>query len=101
MNEVTIKGLKCWQKYYYEIFTDGQLLASGKDYYFITEQEKDNAFSFYAMGDIGNASKKSGFQDVTARQISYLKNKPDFVNWTWRYCLKPPSIGITTNNHIK
>lgn len=78
MNEVTINGLKRGQKYYYEVYTNDEKLVSGKEYYFITEKENNSAFSFYAMGDIGESSKKSGFQDVTARQISYLKNKPNF-----------------------
>ena len=78
MNEVTIKGLKRGQKYFYEIYTDNKILATGKEYYFKTEPDGAFDFSFYAMGDIGNASPTSAFQDVTARQIDFLEERPDF-----------------------
>ena len=78
LNLVTIKGLERGKKYFYEIYTNGKNLAGGKDYYFRTEPLGPFNFSFLAMGDIGNACPSSGFQDVTARQIGFLEDRPDF-----------------------
>jgi len=78
-NTVTIKGLERGKKYYYAIYTDNKLLASGEDYFFKTESDKKNAsFSFYAMGDIGEPVKKGGFPEITSWQIYNLKERPDF-----------------------
>lgn len=78
-NTVTIKGLEPGKKYYYAIYTDDKLLASGEDYFFTTEPaEKNASFSFYAMGDIGEPVSKGGFPEITSWQIHNLKNRPDF-----------------------
>ena len=79
MNEVTIKNLDLGQKYYYSIYTNDSLLASGRDYYFYTSPDSNkNKFSFYAMGDIGQPKYRGGFPDVTAYRIDHLPQRPDF-----------------------
>ena len=79
MNEVTINELEPSKKYFYSVYTNDSLLASGEDYYFITSPDSSvNSFSFYAMGDIGQPKHRGGFPDVTAYQIDHLDKRPDF-----------------------
>lgn len=79
MNEVTIKGLKRGEKYFYSIYTNDSLLISGEDYYFYTSPDSSsNQFSFYAMGDIGQPKHRGGFPDITAFQIDHLSKRPNF-----------------------
>jgi len=79
MNEVTITGLEFGKKYFYSVYTNDSLLVSGEDYYFIISPDSTaDAFSFYAMGDIGQPKHRGGFPDVTAYQIDHLKKRPDF-----------------------
>ncbi|WP_348636603.1 metallophosphoesterase family protein [Mariniflexile litorale] len=76
---VTLKGLDRGEKYFYAIYSDDQLLASGDDYYFRVEPlDKNSKFSFYAMGDIGEPVEKGGFPQITSYQINSLKEKPNF-----------------------
>ena len=76
---VTLKGLERGVKYYYAIYSDDKLLASGDDYFFRTESlDKNSRFTFYAMGDIGEPVKTGGFPQVTSYQINNLKEKPNF-----------------------
>ena len=78
-NTVTLKGLERGKKYYYEIYTDQTLLASGKAYHFVTEPpENSDQFSFYAMGDIGEPVATGGFPLITAHQINNLSKRPNF-----------------------
>lgn len=77
-NEVSISGLKPETTYNYSIYSNGHLLATGEDYHFITAPDnKNTAFTFYALGDIGAPNKWSFAQEPAAR-ITELKNKPDF-----------------------
>ena len=70
-NIVTIKDLKKGQRYLYEIFTDGQHLRSEKKYYFnSTVAPTDLAFSFFAVGDIGEAVENGGKPDLLSQAIS-------------------------------
>ncbi|BDD07246.1 hypothetical protein AUTU_47290 (plasmid) [Aureibacter tunicatorum] len=79
LNQATVKGLEPNTKYYYAIYSNDSLLLSGPDYYFISEPEKGtNAFSFYAMGDIGEPKDEGGFPEVTSKQIDKLNRRPDF-----------------------
>lgn len=76
---VTLKGLERGEKYFYAIYSDNQVLASGDDYYFRVEHlDKNSKFSFYAMGDIGEPVEKGGFPQITSYQINSLKEKPNF-----------------------
>ncbi|WP_299555520.1 metallophosphoesterase family protein [Seonamhaeicola sp.] len=76
---VTIKDIERGATYFYAIYTDDKLLASGDDYFFRTEPDSDVAkFSFYAMGDIGEPLIKGGFPHITSNQINNLERKPDF-----------------------
>jgi hypothetical protein len=78
-NTVTLKGLERGKKYYYAIYTDKTLLASGEHYNFVTEPpENSNQFSFYAMGDIGEPVATGGFPLITAHQINNLPERPNF-----------------------
>ncbi|MFI1744009.1 purple acid phosphatase family protein [Thalassobellus sediminis] len=78
-NTVTINGLERGKKYYYSIYTDEKLLASGEEYFFKTEPaERNTSFSFYAMGDIGEPVSKGGFPEITSWQIHNLKDRPNF-----------------------
>ncbi|WP_194767895.1 purple acid phosphatase family protein [Tamlana sp. I1] len=77
-NEVVIKNLKPQTAYNYAIYSNGYLLASGKDYFFTTAPDnKNTAFSFYALGDIG-AKEKQSFAIEPATRITELGIKPDF-----------------------
>ncbi|TXG36068.1 metallophosphoesterase family protein [Seonamhaeicola maritimus] len=77
-NEVLMKNLKPNTTYMYSIYSNGHLLATGKDYYFITAPaNKKMAFSFYALGDIG-AKEEWSFAKEPATRIIELKNRPDF-----------------------
>ncbi|MFK5974718.1 MAG: metallophosphoesterase family protein [Flavobacteriaceae bacterium] len=76
-NTVTIKGLDRGTTYYYAIYTDDNVLASGDTYYFKTEPNTTE-FSFYAMGDIGEPLNTGGFAIVTAHQINNLQERPHF-----------------------
>ena len=77
-NEVVLVNLKPATTYNYSIYSNGYLLASGNDYYFTTvPSNKNAAFSFYALGDIG-ALEKSSFAIEPATRIKELKIKPDF-----------------------
>ncbi|WP_171032379.1 purple acid phosphatase family protein [Polaribacter aestuariivivens] len=77
-NEVSILGLKPNTTYNYSIYSNGHVLATGKDYYFKTApSNKNQAFSFYALGDIG-AKEKSSFAKEPANRITELAIKPDF-----------------------
>jgi len=78
LNEVVLKNLKPNTKYHYEIYSNGKLLASGNDYYFVTApMKKGERFSFFALGDIG-ATKNQSFADKTANQINQFTVRPDF-----------------------
>ncbi len=78
-NTVTIKGLERGKKYYYAIYSDNELLASGEDYSFVSEPpEGIHEFSFYAMGDIGEPVATGGFPMITAHQINNLPQRPNF-----------------------
>tara|TARA_R110002096_G_scaffold400804_2_gene597512 strand:- start:1728 stop:2996 length:1269 start_codon:yes stop_codon:yes gene_type:complete len=77
-NEVSISGLNPETTYNYSIYSNGHLLATGEDYHFTTaSDDKNTAFTFYALGDIG-APNNWGFAKEPAARISELKNKPDF-----------------------
>lgn len=77
-NEVILVDLKPKTAYNYAIYSNGHLLASGKDYYFKTAPDnKNEAFTFYALGDIG-AKEQSSFAKEPAARICELKTKPDF-----------------------
>ncbi|WP_081997651.1 purple acid phosphatase family protein [Wocania ichthyoenteri] len=77
-NEVVIKNLNPKTTYYYNIYSNGYLLAGGKDYYFKTSPNNTKtAFNFYALGDIGDVLPKS-FAKEPANRITELKIKPDF-----------------------
>ncbi len=76
-NEVEISGLKPKTKYQYKIYSNGHLLVSGDDYYFVTAPENETAFTFYALGDIG-AKGKASFANEPADRIIELAKKPDF-----------------------
>lgn len=78
-NSVTIKGLERGETYFYSVYTDDKLLASGNEYFLRTESEnKTSKFSFYAMGDIGQPVFKGGFPQITSYQINSLEQKPNF-----------------------
>lgn len=69
-NLVTIKGLQNGQTYRYQIFTDGQQLAKGKDLQLSTAlHASDSVFTFYAAGDIGESVEDGGTPDKLARAI--------------------------------
>jgi len=77
-NEVAITNLKPETTYNYSVYSNGHLLATGKDYYFTTTPDnKNTAFTFYALGDIG-AKEKSSFAKEPATRITELTTKPDF-----------------------
>ena len=77
-NEVVIKNLKPETTYSYAIYSNGHLLASGKDYHFTTAPDnKSTEFSFYALGDIG-APPSWSFAKEPANRITELKTKPNF-----------------------
>lgn len=77
-NEVALKNLEPDTKYTYAIHSNGHVLARGENYYFKTSPDnKKQAFSFYAMGDIG-AKEKSSFANEPADRIAEMERKPDF-----------------------
>jgi hypothetical protein len=76
-NEVIIEGLKPETKYYYSIYSNGHMLASGDDYFFTTAPKKEKEFTFYALGDIGAPAAWS-FAEKPAIKITELAIKPDF-----------------------
>ena len=77
-NEVVFETLKPNTKYFYSVYSNGYKLASGKEYFFITNpKEKKTAFSFYALGDIG-AKLPQSFADKPANCIENLKDRPSF-----------------------
>lgn len=77
-NEVYISNLNPKTTYSYSIYSNGHLLASGDDYHFTTAPDnKKEAFTFYALGDIG-AKEKGSFAKEPATQITELAKKPDF-----------------------
>ena len=77
-NEVSISNLKPKTTYNYSIYSNGHLLAIGEDYHFSTApNNKTEAFTFYALGDIG-AKAKYSFANEPARRITELAKKPDF-----------------------
>lgn len=78
LNYVTIPRLQPGTKYFYSIYTNDSLLATGEDYYFISSRATTEPFSFYAMGDIGQPSAGGGFPEVTANQIDRQAVRPDF-----------------------
>ncbi|WPR71973.1 metallophosphoesterase family protein [Flavobacterium sp. NG2] len=78
LNEVALINLKPSTTYYYNIYSNGHLLASGLEYYFTSAPNNNKtAFSFYALGDIG-AEEKSSFASEPASRIKELEKKPDF-----------------------
>jgi len=77
-NEVVLKGLEPETVYNYAIYSNGHLMAGGDEYYFKTSpNNKNTAFSFYALGDIGERENISFAKEPAAR-IKELKTKPDF-----------------------
>ena len=76
-NEVQLNNLVPNKKYNYEIYSNGHLLASGPEYHLTTSPKKEQAFSFYALGDIG-APPSWSFAKEPAKRIEELKQKPDF-----------------------
>ncbi|ANW96940.1 hypothetical protein AXE80_11890 [Wenyingzhuangia fucanilytica] len=77
-NEVVLTNLKPSTTYTYSIYSNGHLLASGKDYHFTTApNHKNKAFTFYALGDIG-AKEGQSFAIEPATRITELNQKPDF-----------------------
>jgi len=77
-NEVSITDLKPETTYRYSIYSNGHLLATGDKYHFTTApHNKNTAFSFYALGDIG-AKEKGSFAKEPATRITELAVKPDF-----------------------
>ena len=65
-------------RYKYSIYSNGHVLATGNDYHFTTAPDnKNTAFTFYALGDIGAPVKRS-FVKEPATRITELKKKPDF-----------------------
>ncbi len=77
-NEVVIENLKPATTYNYAIYSNGYELASGEKYTFTTAPDnKNTAFTFYALGDIG-AKEKWSFAKEPATRIIELAKKPDF-----------------------
>ena len=76
-NEVIISNLNPNTTYNYSVYSNGHLLASGKEYYFKTAPKKENKFTFFALGDIGAPAAWS-FAKEPAIKITELINKPDF-----------------------
>lgn len=77
-NEVKIENLDPETAYSYAIYSNGHLLASGNDYHFTTAPDNQStAFSFYALGDIGEKEDIS-FAKEPATRIRELTVKPDF-----------------------
>ncbi len=83
---VQIRGLQANTKYNYTVGTEAKLLASGKDYYFVTAPSPtDNRpINIWAMGDFGDNSTEVYVKNQTAVREQYLKNKSNYTDlWLW------------------
>lgn len=78
MNEAVLHDLAPQQKYYYAYYTNDSLFHEEnlENQYFISNTAHPNAaFSFFAMGDIGEPFEKGGFPEFTAERIVF--EEPD------------------------
>lgn len=77
-NLVTLKGLKRGKYYDYRVLTDGQEYAVDSDLSFRAPiEDSDSVFTFYAVGDIGEAVEDGGKPDKLAKSISDRQTKYD------------------------
>ncbi len=68
-NEVVLNGLAHSESYEYEVITDGRVFA-GRTYTFVSPAPADDtAFSFFAVGDIGEPVALEGAPQFLARAL--------------------------------
>ncbi|MEL7124540.1 MAG: metallophosphoesterase family protein [Bacteroidota bacterium] len=69
-NEVTLTGLEPNSNYEYQVFTDESQLLKEEILYFPSPVSKqDSTFSFFAVGDIGEAIEDEGTPDQLGRAL--------------------------------
>jgi acid phosphatase type 7 len=81
-----LTDLQANTRYSYTVGTDTKILASGKDFYFITAPTStDNRpINIWAMGDFGDNSTEVYSQNQKAVREQYLKNKANYTDlWLW------------------
>ncbi|MBL3658439.1 metallophosphoesterase [Fulvivirga sediminis] len=78
-NEVVIHGLVPNKKYEYKIFTNQKELLQNESLWFRSPlTKKDTAFTFFAVGDIGEPVDKGGTPDVLAKALEPHVDSLDF-----------------------
>lgn len=81
-----LTNLQANTKYTYTVGTDTKILASGKDFYFITAPSSSTTrpINIWAMGDFGDNSKEIYTQNQKAVRDQYLKKKANYTDlWLW------------------
>lgn len=83
---IQLTNLRADTRYHYSVGTTATILASGKDFYFVTGPPKGSSrpVHIWAMGDFGDESTKIYMETQKGIRESYLKNRPDFTDlWLW------------------
>lgn len=78
-NEVTLTGLDHAQVYEYQVLTDGIEPAPSKMYRFRAPLSRaDTAFTFFAVGDVGEPVADDGTPDVLGKALALQKDQFHF-----------------------